>query len=105
MNSKHLGADLTFAWSRAELGIMGAHQAVGIVNRRDIEHADDPAAARERLAVAYANRHLGAEAAAQAGHIDDVIRPDETRARLASALALTDGSERGARGRTTNIPL
>lgn len=104
MNSKHLGADLTLAWSRAELGIMGAEQAVGIVNRREIEQADDQAAVRERLASDYANRHLGAEAAARAGHIDDVIRPGETRERLALALAMS-GSERGARGRAGNIPL
>jgi acetyl-CoA carboxylase carboxyltransferase component len=105
MNSKELGADLSLAWPNAQLGIMGAQQAVGIVNRREIEQADDPASVHERLALDYAARHLGAEAAAQAGHIDDVIRPGETRARLASALALTDGSDRGARGRTTNIPL
>ncbi|MDQ3676519.1 MAG: acyl-CoA carboxylase subunit beta [Actinomycetota bacterium] len=104
MNSKELGADLTLAWSRAQLGIMGAQQAVGIVNRREIEQADDPAAARERLAFDYAARHLGAEAAARAGHIDDVIRPVETRERLALALAMA-GSERGGRGRAGNIPL
>ncbi|MEA2137958.1 MAG: hypothetical protein QOG56_1108 [Solirubrobacteraceae bacterium] len=104
MNSKHLGADLTLAWSRAELGIMGAQQAVGIVNRREIEQADDPAAARDRLAVDYANLHLGAQAAAQAGHIDDVIRPGETRERLALALSMA-GIDRGGRGRTGNIPL
>ncbi len=104
MNSKELGADLTLAWSRAELGIMGAHQAVGIVNRREIEQSDDPPAARERLAFSYATRHLSAEAAAQAGHIDDVIRPIETRERLALALSMA-GSGRGGRGRTGNIPL
>ncbi len=63
MNSKDLGADLTLAWSRAELGIMGAHQATGIVNRREIEQAEDPAHARERLAGEYALLHLSAEAA------------------------------------------
>jgi acetyl-CoA carboxylase carboxyltransferase component len=104
MNSKDLGADLTLAWSRAELGIMGAQQAVGIVNRREIEKADDPVAARDRLAADYAVRHLGAEAAAQTGHIDDVIRPAETRGRLALALAMA-GHDRGGRGRTGNIPL
>ena len=104
MNSKELGADLTLAWSRAQLGIMGAQQAVAIVNRREIEQADDPAAAREQLARAYEIRHLSAESAAQAGHIDDVIRPGETRGRLALALALA-GSDRGGRGRAGNIPL
>jgi acetyl-CoA carboxylase carboxyltransferase component len=104
MNSKDLGADLTLAWSRAQLGIMGAQQAVGIVNRREIEQSDDPVAVRERLAFDYAARHLGAQAAAQAGHIDDVIRPGETRDRLALALTMA-GSDRGGRGRAGNIPL
>ncbi len=88
---------------RAHLGIMGARQAVGIVNRREIEQADDPAAARERLALDYETRHLSAESAAPAGHIDAVIRPGETRARLALALALA-GSDRGGRGRAGNTP-
>jgi hypothetical protein len=65
---------------------------------------EDVAAARERLALADANRRLGAAAAAQPGHIDDVIRPGEQRGRLALALAMT-GSERGARGRARNISL
>ena len=104
MNSKHLGADLTLGWSRAQLGIMGAEQAVGVVNRREIEQADDAGAARARLAADYATRHMGAEAAARGGHIDDVIRPGETRGRLALALAMS-GSERGGRGRVGNIPL
>ncbi|MEA2421231.1 MAG: hypothetical protein QOF55_330, partial [Thermoleophilaceae bacterium] len=54
MNSKDLGASLTFAWPGAELGVMAARQAVGIIHRRE------PAAARDRLAQAYAEEHLGA---------------------------------------------
>ena len=87
MNSRDLGANLVLAWTRAELGIMGPEQAVGIVHRRELAAAEDPAAARRRLAEDYAARHLSARAAAAAGHIDEVIRPTETRARLAWALA------------------
>jgi acetyl-CoA carboxylase carboxyltransferase component len=104
MNSKDLGADLTLAWSRAELGIMGAHQAVGLVHRREIQRADDPADVRERLARDYAARHLSAAAAASGGHIDEVIRPGETRERLARALD-TAAPVRGACGTVRNIPL
>jgi acetyl-CoA carboxylase carboxyltransferase component len=104
MNSKDLGADLTLAWSRAELGIMGASQATGIVNRREIERADDPAKTRERLAGEYAARHLSAAAAAEGGHVDEVIAPRETRARLAQALSTTR-PDRGGRGTVRNIPL
>jgi acetyl-CoA carboxylase carboxyltransferase component len=104
MNSKHLGADANFAWSRAQIGIMGAHQAVGIVNRRDIQDSSDPGAAREQLARQYAARHLEASAAARGGHVDEVILPGETRSRLARALDIA-ADDRGGRGHVRNIPL
>jgi acetyl-CoA carboxylase carboxyltransferase component len=104
MNSKELGADANFAWSWAQIGIMGPEQAVGIVNRREIESADDPAATRERLAEQYAARHLEATAAARGGHIDEVISPGETRAKLSMALSMV-AVGRGGRGNVRNIPL
>jgi acetyl-CoA carboxylase carboxyltransferase component len=86
MNSKDLGASLTFAWPGAELGVMAARQAVGIIHRRE------PAAARDRLAEAYAEEHLGAWKAARSGFIDEVIQPGETRERLAWGLATVGGA-------------
>ena len=56
MNSRDLGADFVFAWPQAQLGVMGAKQAVGIVNRREIAAADDPEAARERVRRALRGR-------------------------------------------------
>ena len=56
MNSKDLGADYVFAWPQAEIGVMGAKPAVGIIHRRELAAADDPAAAREALAQRYADR-------------------------------------------------
>jgi acetyl-CoA carboxylase carboxyltransferase component len=91
MNSKDLGADLVFAWRGAEIGVMGAHSAVRIINRRDWEAAADPAAEQKALADAYAGEHLGATAAAAAGFVDEVIEPVETRARLVSALGALSG--------------
>jgi acetyl-CoA carboxylase carboxyltransferase component len=103
MNSKDLGADLYLAWTRAELGIMGAHQAVGVVHRRALAAASDPEQERARLADAYATEHLSAAAAARLGAVDEVIRPPETRGRLAWALStLGRTREPGAVG---NIPL
>ena len=86
MNSKDLGADLAFAWPGAEIGIMAASQAVGIVHRGALEGADDPDAARGELADAYAEEHLGAARAAASGYVDEVIEPAATRERLAWAL-------------------
>jgi acetyl-CoA carboxylase carboxyltransferase component len=86
MNSKDLGADYVFAWPTAEIGVMGARPAVGIIHRRELAAADDPDAARTRLAAAYADSHLRPEAAARDGYVDELIEPGDTRARLAWAL-------------------
>jgi len=96
MNSKDLGADMVFAWSGAELGVMGAQPAVGIIHRRELAAASDPVAERERLAAAYAEEHLGADVAAAAGFVDEVIEPHETRRRLARAFATMDDRRAGA---------
>jgi acetyl-CoA carboxylase carboxyltransferase component len=86
MNSRDLGADLVLAWPEAELGIMSARAAVGIVHRRELRVAEDSEAERSRLASEYAREHLRAEAAAAAGFVDELIAPIETRERLAGAL-------------------
>jgi acetyl-CoA carboxylase carboxyltransferase component len=86
MNSRDLGADLVLAWPEAELGIMSARAAVGIVHRRELRVAGDPDAERERLADAYAEEHLLADAAAAAGFVDELVEPAETRTRIAGAL-------------------
>ena len=88
MNSRDLGSDLVLAWPQAELGIMSARAAVGIVNRRELRLAGegDEEDLRDRLAAAYAHEHLRATAAAEAGFVDEIIDPRHTRARLAGAL-------------------
>jgi acetyl-CoA carboxylase carboxyltransferase component len=94
MNSRGLGADLVFAWPRAEIGVMGAHPAAGIIHRRELAAASDPEARQHALATAYAEEHLGADVAAAGGFVDEVIEPSETRARVAGALAALVGRER-----------
>jgi len=86
MNSRDLGADLVLAWPEAELGIMSARAAVGIVNRRELRVAGDPEGERDRLADAYAREHLRAETAAAEGFVDEIIEPAQTRDRLSIAL-------------------
>ena len=94
MNSRDLGADLVLAWPQAEMGIMSARAAVGIVHRRDLEAAHDREAEQARLADLYANEHLSADAAAAGGFIDEVVDPVDTRWRLASALRALARSRR-----------
>jgi acetyl-CoA carboxylase carboxyltransferase component len=104
MNSKALGADYVFAWPGVELGVMGAQQAVGILNRREIAAAEDPAAARDALAGAYSQEHLQVHGASGGGFVDEMIEPDETRARVASCLQMLAGVSRPDRS-AGNIPL
>jgi acetyl-CoA carboxylase carboxyltransferase component len=104
MNSKSLGAHWTFAWENAEIGIMGATQAVRMIHRRELADASDPKEAARRLSDAYAAEHLTARAAARNGHIDEVIEPARMRSRVCAVLALLSArthepSDRG------NIPL
>jgi acetyl-CoA carboxylase carboxyltransferase component len=103
MNARDLGADYTFAWPQAQLGVMGAKQAVTIVKRRDIAAADDPVAARDEFAAEYADEHLSAGTAAAEGYIDEVILPGDTRRRLSEALSTLDSIAQPAG--VKNIPL
>jgi acetyl-CoA carboxylase carboxyltransferase component len=86
MNSKELGADYVFAWPQAEIGVMAAGSAVGIIHRRHLAACEDPESERDRLAGDYASDQLTPEVAARSGHIDELIAPPETRARVAWAF-------------------
>jgi acetyl-CoA carboxylase carboxyltransferase component len=92
MNSRQLGADLALAWPSAEIGVLGARQAVGIIHRRAIAAAADPDAEHDRLADEYAEEHLSAETAAATGDVDEVVEADETRERLVWALSMLAGA-------------
>jgi acetyl-CoA carboxylase carboxyltransferase component len=92
MNSKDLGADYVFAWPDAQIGVMGAKPAVGIIRRRELAAAPDPESARERFASEYAHAQLRAEVAATAGYVDELIAPAQTRTRVAWALGSMGGS-------------
>ncbi len=87
MNSRDLGADLVLAWPGAELGIMSGRAAVGIVHRRELRVAQNADTERARLAEAYAQDHVSAEAAATGGFVDEIVEPAQTRERLAGALS------------------
>ena len=91
MNSRALGADLVLAWPDAQIGVLGAKQAVDLLHRRELAAADDRDAEALRLQAAYAETHLAASVAARDGHIDEIVEPWDTRGRLAWAL-LTMGA-------------
>jgi acetyl-CoA carboxylase carboxyltransferase component len=86
MNSKHLRADVSFAWPTAEIAVMGPEGAVNIVFKKEIEKAEDPIARRAELIAEYQRKFATPYWAAERGYVDDVIDPAETRPRLVKAL-------------------
>jgi acetyl-CoA carboxylase carboxyltransferase component len=84
MNSRDLGADLTLSWPGAQIGVMGAPQAVAITERRAITDGADAG----ELAEVYASEWLGVDFAVANGFVDEIVSPEETRERLIRALEL-----------------
>jgi propionyl-CoA carboxylase beta chain len=84
MASKHIGADLNYAWPSAQIAVMGAKGAVEIIFRQDIGSPEAIAKHVEH----YEARFLSPFVAAERGYIDEVIKPADTRRRVARALAL-----------------
>jgi len=98
MGSKHIRTDVNLAYPGAEIAVMGADGAVNIVFRGELAKADDPKAKREEFVADYRRRFANPFRAAELGYIDGVIRPSETRVRIAQALAML------ANKRDTNPP-
>jgi propionyl-CoA carboxylase beta chain len=88
MGSKHLGADINIAWPSAQIAVVGASGAVGILYRKEIAAADDPDAERAKLMTEYEDTLCNPYLAAERGYIDVVIEPAETRAEVVKALRL-----------------
>ena len=86
MGSKHLGADLNFAWPTAQIAVMGAQGAVNILYRQELRDAADPVAERARLIGEYEDALANPYIAAERGYIDAVIPPSTTRGQIVRAL-------------------
>lgn len=106
MNSKHLGADVVFAWPSAEIAVMGPDGAANIIFRKEIAAAEDAIAAREQKIEEYKNKFSTPYIAAARGYVDDVIDPATTRGRLINALEMLAGKrENRPAKKHGNIPL
>ncbi len=88
MGSKHLGADVNYAWDGAAVAVMAGTQAVNIINRRELQAAADEETERQRLIAAYQDDLEHPFIAAASGYIDDVIDPRDTRIKVARALEM-----------------
>lgn len=106
MNSKHLGADVVFAWPSAEIAVMGPDGAANIIFRKEIAAAEDAITAREQKIEEYRNKFSTPYIAAARGYVDDVIDPATTRGRLINALEMLAGKrENRPAKKHGNIPL
>jgi propionyl-CoA carboxylase beta chain len=90
MNSKHIGADMNFAWPTAEIAVMGAKGASEIIFKKEIESAADPAAMLAEKEREYQATFANPYRAAQRGFIDEVIDPKDTRRKLIKAFAMLE---------------
>jgi len=88
MSSRHLGADMVFAWPTAEIAVMGAQGAANIIFRKEIAAAEDQEAKRQEMIQIYEQEFNNPYVAASRGYVDAVIVPAETRKRLIDALEI-----------------
>jgi propionyl-CoA carboxylase beta chain len=106
MNSKHIGADMNFAWPGAEIAVMGAKGASEIIFKKEISEAADPAAKLIEKEAEYAKLFANPYTAAERGFIDEVIEPRFTRRKLIKAFAMLENKvDHLPKKKHGNIPL
>ncbi|MGK2855963.1 MAG: acyl-CoA carboxylase subunit beta [Thermoanaerobaculia bacterium] len=88
MNSKHIRADMNYAYPTAEIAVMGAEGAVNILYKKDVEKADDPAAMRAAKIEEYKEKFANPYIAAERGFVDEIIEPRFTRRKVITAFAM-----------------
>src|SRR3954469_21752620 len=106
MSSKHIRADVNFAWPTAEIAVMGPDGAVSIVFRNELSKAENAEATKKELVAKYRNTFANPYKAAELGYVDEVILPEETRPQLCRALQMLRNKRQEVPQRKHgNIPL
>ncbi|MBT6440352.1 MAG: acyl-CoA carboxylase subunit beta [Flavobacteriales bacterium] len=106
MNSKHIGADMNYAWPTAEIAVMGAKGAAEIIFKNDIKQADNPEEKWKEMEQLYSDMFANPYRAASRGYVDEVIKPDQTRAKLIRAFKMLENkAEKLPKKKHGNIPL
>jgi propionyl-CoA carboxylase beta chain len=106
MNSKHIGADMNYAWPTAEIAVMGAQGAAEIIFKKEISEAKDPKAKLAEKAEEYIAHFANPYRAAERGYIDEVILPEDTRGKLIKAFKMLENKvAKLPRKKHGNIPL
>jgi len=106
MNSKHIGADMNYAWPSAEIAVMGAKGAAEIIFKREINAAEVKEAKWKEMELAYSDIFANPYRAAERGFVDEVIEPSETRIKLIHAFKMLENKVvNNPRKKHGNIPL
>jgi acetyl-CoA/propionyl-CoA carboxylase carboxyl transferase subunit len=106
MSSKFLGSDVNYAWPGSEMAVLGPRGAVNILYRNEIANADDPNAKRQELMDEFREEFAHPYGPAKRGYLDDVIEPQDTRARLIDDLELLERKRKDTPPKDHgNIPL
>jgi propionyl-CoA carboxylase beta chain len=106
MNSKHIGADLNYAWPTAEIAVMGAKGAAEIIFKKEISEASDPQAKLNEKVDEYTRKFANPYRASHRGFIDEVIYPDQTREKLIRAFKMLENKvDKLPKKKHGNIPL
>lgn len=106
MNSKHIGADMNYAWPTSEIAVMGAKGAAEIIFKKEISEAKDPAQKLLEKEKEYIEHFANPYRAAERGYIDEVILPDQTRSKLIQAFKMLENKvAKLPKKKHANIPL
>ena len=106
MNSKHIGADMNYAWTSAEIAVMGAKGAAEIIFKREIASAENPEEKLQEKVDEYTEKFANPYRAAHRGYVDEVIMPSETRQKLIRAFKMLENKVVNMpRKKHGNIPL
>jgi len=106
MNSKHIGADMNFAWPTAEIAVMGAKGAAEIIFKKEIGEAADKEAKLKEKTDEYTEKFANPYLAAARGFIDEVILPEDTRVKLIRTFKMLENKVVNVpRKKHGNIPL
>jgi len=106
MNSKHIGADMNFAWPTAEIAVMGAKGAAEIIFKKEISEAENPELKWAEKEKEYAELFANPYSAAARGYVDEVIKQEDTRIKLIKAFEMLENKAvKLPRKKHGNIPL
>lgn len=106
MNSKHIGADMNYAWPSAEIAVMGAKGAAEIIFKKEIAESKNPEETLKQKEAEYAELFANPYNAAARGYVDEVIKPEDTRKKLIKAFEMLENKAvKLPKKKHGNIPL